>query len=970
MRKGLFFAVAVIFLAVVAGLLFLSQNENETAHFPSGGDDYRVLVTGGDRYFSKMHLFGWRKAETCYSHAYQIKKSPELRDRLFLTRCLIAIREKDEQISNPGTDKKIDELEDFPKNPKQQLIFDLVQRYDSAKVFRRKMALRALQKRYVDISLFDVERSPLDLYLYLYLLRHYTLDSGEYDERYARLLDEKQIQRLVKQNSRNPLFIYRDLLGASPFEKEIENQYPQFAEFFLFQGDRYFKLKKYKNAFKCYEKALALLPRYTKAVNGVGNIYYFTVRNYEKALVLYQKTLDLDPRNPVALFGKGVSLHNLGRYRESMDVLDFMLKSQRMYHGEAYYFKAYNYFEMGLFDLARDKIDRAKVELPDSGEVHALSGRLYLGEKKPLEAGGDFLKAMMDEKFSPCSPLYLLGRIHLKSQSWLFFDYFEQSCECYGDTQARMVDEIKKIDSMDISAPLKKWMKKDRTLKYEEYKKMSDAGIGQMQAILAENRKNKPAVLPVSRGSRDHIFKGKGNSPLHMAAIKGNLAEMENLLAGGHAVDVRNKEGNTPLHSAVVMGRVDAVRCLIRAGADVNVQAPTGYRPIHDAAFGGHKEIVEQLINRGASVYVEEGLGKTPMLLAMEGKQEQVFPLLKPIHRAVIAGDIQTLDQLLTENPERINTMDEKGRTPLYLAVVKEKTEIVRRLIERGGDVNIPDFDGFSPLYRTESGKHAKIREMLLSHKAVYTNTDMLARPVGKGEASVWYIGRGGWVVKTADHVLLFDFLPLRPSGIIMLGGPFIREGNVNPLPIKDRKVVIFVSHVPFRHPLPMSMFDWGRAIPGIRYVLGWKEEVYSDCFYIPSGEERRMEELDIRTFKTGGDFEESLGFLVKVDDVVILFGGGDGCTLEAVRSAVGNWKGIDLAFLPVHGRGDHSQNAETLQIVKEFRPRVMFPLYAGWKEYYYREFADKVEKEDVETSVHYAHYSGHYFSYRHREIK
>ncbi len=60
----------------------------------------------------------------------------------------------------------------------------MVQHYRSAKVFRnKKKELKAEYKEYVDIALFDIENSPLDLYLYLYLTQYYSLPPDGYDER-------------------------------------------------------------------------------------------------------------------------------------------------------------------------------------------------------------------------------------------------------------------------------------------------------------------------------------------------------------------------------------------------------------------------------------------------------------------------------------------------------------------------------------------------------------------------------------------------------------------------------------------------------------------------------------------------------------------------------------------------------------------------------------------------------------------
>lgn len=58
--------------------------------------------------------------------------------------------------------------------------------------------------------------------------------------------------------------------------------------------------------------------------------------------------------------------------------------------------------------------------------------------------------------------------------------------------------------------------------------------------------------------------------PLHAAAVASRLTDsrgvIEELVARGATVDVRNTLGTSPLVAATLMGRVDVVQCLLRAG--------------------------------------------------------------------------------------------------------------------------------------------------------------------------------------------------------------------------------------------------------------------------------------------------------------------------------------------------------------------------------------------------------------------
>ncbi|GMV99665.1 MAG: hypothetical protein AMXMBFR84_08040 [Candidatus Hydrogenedentota bacterium] len=74
------------------------------------------------------------------------------------------------------------------------------------------------------------------------------------------------------------------------------------------------------------------------------------------------------------------------------------------------------------------------------------------------------------------------------------------------------------------------------------------------------------------------------------------------------------------------------------------------------------------------------------------------FPGMKPIHRAVLEGDLQGVKLLLDEGVD-VNTRDDKMRTPLLLAVTGDKWPIVSLLLEAGADPNAQRDEGWSPFH-------------------------------------------------------------------------------------------------------------------------------------------------------------------------------------------------------------------------------------------------------------------------------
>jgi uncharacterized protein len=85
-------------------------------------------------------------------------------------------------------------------------------------------------------------------------------------------------------------------------------------------------------------------------------------------------------------------------------------------------------------------------------------------------------------------------------------------------------------------------------------------------------------------------------------------------------VSDRGNLGNTPLHVAAVRGDVAPINCLLDHGADIDAIGEFGETPLHVAVQMNHPEAVRTLLARGASRHIKNDLGKTPLDLAQDVK--------------------------------------------------------------------------------------------------------------------------------------------------------------------------------------------------------------------------------------------------------------------------------------------------------------------------------------------------------------
>jgi tetratricopeptide (TPR) repeat protein len=370
------------------------------------------FVAQGDAHLQESHLYGWRRAEACYKNAFALDQTDEIKSRLRLVRLLMLARQSDEDIPDPAMDETVTFLCTDAATERDRALCEIAQWYQRESRAGQEGATSA---DLAEQAVFNAEDSALDAYLHLLSVRAHGLEDPH--ENWAAL--ENKFKD-------SPLFIYlglgrRGARGAA----ELENTLPEFAELFEFTGDSLFQKQKYGSARTCFKNAIDLIPDYTRALNGLGNMYLFALEDPEKALQYYDTSLEWDPANTPALFGKGTALHQLGKFAESDAVLDQMLRGElsrkgrasaagaRYYQGEAYFLKANNQNLSRNPAKAREFVDKARTFLPDSEEINYLSGLLYFEGKDMEAARADFLRVMV-RGASNCEAQFHLGLIYLQ----------------------------------------------------------------------------------------------------------------------------------------------------------------------------------------------------------------------------------------------------------------------------------------------------------------------------------------------------------------------------------------------------------------------------------------------------------------------------------------------------------------------------------------------------------------------------
>ena len=238
-----------------------------------------------------------------------------------------------------------------------------------------------------------------------------------------------------------------------------------------------------------------------------------------------------------------------------------------------------------------------------------------------------------------------------------------------------------------------------------------------------------------------NVFDSAGFCPLHIAAKRGYTDIMDLLMKEGSEVDCFfNDPMHTPLMTSVISGQYDSIKTLLEAGAKVdgilNDAAPLfqaiRYEPTN-------VPIVELLISFGANEYVPDEIGYYPLHCAAYYGQYEVAEFFlqrghdprqlsecpddtgqrdTPLHCAVF-GNKPSVLPLLVEAGVPVNCLAHPGRqTPIYNAVLNQKTEMVEQLIHLNANVNVKDASSVTPLHHAISSRNNDIIRLLIQKGA------------------------------------------------------------------------------------------------------------------------------------------------------------------------------------------------------------------------------------------------------------
>lgn len=261
--------------------------------------------------------------------------------------------------------------------------------------------------------------------------------------------------------------------------------------------------------------------------------------------------------------------------------------------------------------------------------------------------------------------------------------------------------------------------------------------------LAAEHGHTEVAAALLEKGANPLKTDGQGRNALHLAAHNGN-ADLVKLLLEQKGMDVNGVDdfGRSALHHACLREKDDAAKILLAAGADADLYDKNGFTPLQLAVHMGNTDILPVFAEwqgdkadwNTRTAEKQESLLHLAVRHGMEAPVRKLIDLgadictanekgQSPLHLAIADNNSGIVDMLLKEmdkkNIHPDSLADKEGNTPLHIAVLNDHTPMVRRLQESGADLAKRNGAGDMPIHIAVREKHVDIVSFLVKQENI-----------------------------------------------------------------------------------------------------------------------------------------------------------------------------------------------------------------------------------------------------------
>lgn len=224
----------------------------------------------------------------------------------------------------------------------------------------------------------------------------------------------ERLDALVPQLSPAPLLAYRVGTCDDRYQSQlraVRTEIPEFVDADYALGRYALRDPESPNpdeAMRRFRSAAEAFPTSTAIPMMIGNLYQ-SWEDWGNALTAFDRALALLPSHPDARLGRVISLSNLERHDEAIASATELIDGGRWHLGQAHYWRAWNYFNIGSNQAARADADRTRTLMVNPA-VFLLSGLIEWRFVRRESAETEFQEAL-EMDFGQCEAAFYLGGV-------------------------------------------------------------------------------------------------------------------------------------------------------------------------------------------------------------------------------------------------------------------------------------------------------------------------------------------------------------------------------------------------------------------------------------------------------------------------------------------------------------------------------------------------------------------------------
>ncbi|BFZ09603.1 hypothetical protein BsWGS_12641 [Bradybaena similaris] len=248
-------------------------------------------------------------------------------------------------------------------------------------------------------------------------------------------------------------------------------------------------------------------------------------------------------------------------------------------------------------------------------------------------------------------------------------------------------------------------------------------------------------------GIKANVLDNDGNTPLLIAASKGNTQTLSALLKAEADPYCKDRQRRNFLHLLVlsmeiVQGLTEILKDISHYQKLVKSKDIYGFTPLHYAAKCGNLVVFMDLVKLGSPVTLKSNKKQTILHLAAQfGRYRTCVSVLSkpsgasiqnetdeqgltPLHLAAMCGQMKIVNLLLNKGVSV--SKDNKNNTPLHLAALKGRVDCMKIILATHRNLlNLTNSDGNTPLHLAATWGHRDAVVLLLSEGAVFIRNNL-----------------------------------------------------------------------------------------------------------------------------------------------------------------------------------------------------------------------------------------------------